>query len=168
MPHSPFLSAAQNLSTPVPKGVTTPWPVTTTRLRPLVCVMVVLSRNSKLGRGPRKASVRKMAGSSRCAGCLRLRDDALHAIHDGANGRERFYFFIRIIWDFDAEGILNIEHDHGKVERLNLKFAEGRFERDGFRRVLHVLTQNLNDLRRHLIHIALPAPLRGPCLMVPG
>src|SRR5262245_32747214 len=102
-----------------------------------------------------------MAGLSCCSGGLRLCDDPLHSIHDGPNRRERFHFFVGIIRDFDPESILNIEHDDGKVERFNFKFSQGRFERDGLRWVLHVLTQNLNDLGSHLVHFTLSLPLGG-------
>ncbi len=64
-----------------------------------------------------------MAGSSCCAGSLRLCDDALHTIDDGPDRRERLHLFVRIIGDFDPESILNIEHDDRKVERFDLKLS---------------------------------------------
>src|SRR5665809_27446 len=88
-----------------------------------------------------------MAGSSCCSGSLRLCDDPLNAIHDGAYRRECRHLFIRIIRDFDAESILNIEHDHCEVERFNLKLAERGFERDRLRWVFHAVSYT--HLRAH-------------------
>src|SRR3989304_5385493 len=83
-----------------------------------------------------------------CARSLRLCDDALNAIDDGPYRRERLNFLISIIGDFDPESILNIEHDHREIKGFDLKIAQGRFERHGLRWVLHILTQNLDDLGR--------------------
>src|SRR5680860_449302 len=95
IPHSPFLSAAHNLSTPTPKAVTAPWPVTTTRRRRrdfVICastLSLLFGRVDILGRGissqQRDKSPEQLLGAWRAAAYMQvhmndMRDASLNCI----------------------------------------------------------------------------------------
>src|SRR5690606_29282177 len=83
-------------------------------------------------------------------------DERLDAFHDRADRLEIGGFLVRVIGDLDTEGVLDIEDDHGKVERLDLEISQRGRQIDVVAWLLHVLLEDVDDLRRHFVHFALP------------
>src|SRR5690606_6946844 len=83
-------------------------------------------------------------------------DECLDTLDDGPDRLEVGRFLVRVVGDLDSEGVLDVEDDHGKVERLDLEVCERCRQADVVARFLHVLLQDVDDLRRHFVHFALP------------
>src|SRR5262245_43799491 len=86
----------------------------------------------------------------------RTLDQASNPLHHRADGLEIRRFFVGVVGDFDAEGILDVEHDHGKIEGLDLQVRERGSEPNVIPGLLHMLLQDVDNLTCHVVHCDLP------------
>ena len=94
---------------------------------------------------------------------------AAHAIDDRADRLEVGRFLVGVVGNLDAEGVLDVEHDHRQIEGLDLEIGQRRVEPDVVPGLFHVLLQDVDDLGRYIVHFALPpcpdAGMSGPLLL---
>src|SRR5215510_16602948 len=146
---------AQKSATVVPIGVTTPMPVTTTRrgAPDMTIYAGFLCSDQTSGTLEARAGAHPSSLSRGRPGTL---DQTAHALHHRPDGLEIRRFFIGVIRDFDAEGILDVEHDHGQIERLDLQVRERGREPNVIPGLLHMLLEDIDNLTCHVVHCDLP------------
>src|SRR5262245_18589648 len=129
---------AQKSATVVPIGVTTPMPVTTTRRGAPDMTILGWFPVFRMQRTLRTTTAAPDV-SSLSRGRSGALDQTANPLHDRTDRLEIRRFFIGIVGDFNAEGILDVEHDHGKIERLDLQVRERGREPYVIPGLLHVL-----------------------------
>src|SRR5262245_49770950 len=147
---------AQHSATVVPIGVTTPMPVTTTRrgAPDMTIYAGFLCSEQKAGRLGRQRGAPHPSSLSR--GRSGTFDQTANALHHRPDGLEIRGFFIGVVGDFDTEGVLDVEHDHGKIEGLDLQVRERGREPNVIPGLFHMFLQDIDNLTCHLVHCDLP------------
>src|SRR6185437_1451045 len=116
------------------------------------------THRSEVAGGPHIATFGRLPANSSSFGGRRLlrRNQRLDAINDGADGFKRLDFFVGVVGDLDAETIFDVEYDHRKIKRLDLEISKLGVERDIVARLLHMLLEDIDNLRRDFVHWPLP------------